>query len=135
MDFHNMFPCIWFKADFILHYTGTIPAIVQSPIIINTYDVVNGDFVDPTGAGLNWMEYLYSIGEIKIEAWRYKQDPGTNNEWYIDYTDPVGVGYQLHNCNYVYVLVSMHIPQYNMYQGLSGKFTTDIGVIQWYDPC
>jgi hypothetical protein len=34
--FNNLFPCIDFSADFVVHYIGSIPAKVQGPIIIGT---------------------------------------------------------------------------------------------------
>jgi hypothetical protein len=72
-----------------------------------------------------------------VEA--YRCHPLISNEeiidWAIDYTDPVDVGYQLHYCNYVYIKLVIHLPQDNMYQGLSGIFTGKVGVIQWNDQC
>jgi hypothetical protein len=76
---------------------------------------------------------------MHVEAYRcfpiYGTDGVTIVGWTIDTAQLVDVGYQLHNCNYVYVKLVIHLPQDNYWQGLHGAFGGKIGVIQWNDAC
>ena len=145
--FDNLFPCQDFTIDFVLHYDGSIPAQINGPILIDTC----ADFDDngnpigelPTdfkGSGYNWLEYLWyvenqdGIDNGGIDAKAYRIYDTEDDGWDFDdiaYDEPVGIGYQLHNCNYVYVELTIHIPQDDDYQGLSGGFYTGLEVIQF----
>lgn len=144
--FDNLFPCQDFVVDFILHYDGSIPAQVNGPILIDTNDGNDGELPDNfKNSGMDWLEYLWYVemednditdGGILVEAYRCEpehENPDNAEEitgW--DITDEVvDVGYQLHWCNYVYVKITIHIPQDNDYQNLSGGFSTALEVIQW----
>ena len=130
--YDNLFPCIDFSADFIFHYAGSIPAKIDTAIIHSE---------NP------WLQELWAMYQddpaagfgAYVEAYRcypwIDEETGEITGWYIDYEDPVDVGYQLHYCYYVYVKLVIHIPQDNDYQGLKGIFTAKIGVIQWNDQC
>jgi len=129
-EYDNLFPCIDFTADFILHYIGSIPAKIDVAEIFSE----NG-----------WLQELWAMYKADSNAGfgayveAYRCQPLISNEeiidWAIDYNDPVDIGYQLHYCNYVYVKLVIHLPQDNNYQGLSGIFTGKVGVIQWNDQC
>ena len=140
LTYVNLFPCQDMVADFILHYDGSIPARVTGPIIIATTSSENG--LNFKGSGMNWLEYLYTMYDqtpygIKINAYRiYPPENGQGNsndwnDWVIAEDEPVLPGYQLEECNYVYVEVIIHIPQDPHYMGLSGTFSTTLEVKQW----
>jgi len=141
--YSDIFPCIDFSADFIIHYTGSLPARIDPEIIIETlneYHIADG--TDATG----WLAELYNYDNaahpdwgIRIEAKRaypIYQTPGDDTtpivSW--NYGEDIYPGYQLHYCYYVYVNVIIHLPQDNYWQGLHGEFYSDIGVTQFYDP-
>ena len=126
MVYDNIFPCIDFEADFIFHYAGSIPAKINTAEISSTdgfllklWDMYQSD---PTAGFGIW-----------VEAYRaYPNDVGGYD---VAYDEPVDVGYQLHDCNYVYVKLTIHLSQDNSWKGLTGAFEGKIGVIQWTDQC
>lgn len=132
VDFHNIFPCSYFRADFMYHYTGSIPAkLTASDIIMN--NIVNGPNYP---AGENWMEDLWDLDELYYTA--YKVTPHFNNDGEVyasTIIEEIYPGYQVHNCDYLIIVIWMHLPQNNIWQGCSGEFSIDLGAIQWYDPC
>jgi hypothetical protein len=141
MTYDNLFPCIDFEADFIVHYVGSIPAKINVAEIFSD----TGDLYP--GSQLNFLDWLWAYHLIPgneaygawVEAYRcfpiFDTDEVTIIGWNIDEAQPVDVGYQLHNCNYVYVKLVIHLPQDNLLQGLTGTFGGNIGVIQWNDGC
>ena len=124
MTFDNLFPCIDFTADFVVHYEGSIPAKVNV-----------ADWVMYT----DWLAELYAAGGVTIEAYRCNvetsdQPIGINNQ--VTITDEeVTLGTQLHYCDYVVVKLTLHLPQSNYWQGKTGEFAGKVGVIQWNDMC
>jgi len=138
MVYHNLFPCIDFSADFIFHYTGTIPAkIDDSQIFPILYDINYPDSEELAALwGIHQANPSAGLG-MWVEAYRIepiKDTSGAIIGWG-PLGEPVDVGYQLHNCNYVYVKLVIHLPQNNDWQGLHGAFGGKIGVIQWNDAC
>lgn len=124
MTFDNLFPCIDFTADFILHYEGSIPVKVNIAQWIMYTD---------------WLEELYLAGGVSIKAFRCTvpnpdQPIGPDN--YPTKTEQVvDLGTQLHFCDYVIVELTLHLPQNNYWQGKTGEFSGKVGVIQWNDMC
>ena len=114
MTFHNLFPCVDFTADFIVHYTGSIPAKVNNTLI--------------TGDPL--LEDLWDLGEITVAGY-FCHFNETSDEWETHYDEPVGIGTQLHYCDYVIAYVTIHIPQDNIWQNMTGTFSASVEVIQW----
>jgi hypothetical protein len=107
VDYYNLMPGIDYVAD--LHFNiGTIPVIV------------------------NKLEYSYDA-DSEIE------DLVTNGDiWASMYTDTgktVEDGTQIHPNERVSLELYIEIPQNNDYQGKSGSFTFEMGIIQWTDPC
>jgi len=137
MVYQNLFPCIDFSADFIFHYIGTIP------VKINTAEILSLTGSVYPGTTTNFLDWLWAYHATNpgYGAWveAYRAYPIYAGEfivgWTIDTEQPVDVGYQLHNCNYVYVKLVIHLPQDNLLQGLSGTFGGKISVVQWTDPC
>jgi len=142
ITFDNLFPCQDFVADFIVHYEGSIPARIAGSHIINTDNVGDGDqylelgpqYSDDSDA--NWMEDLWACYQkdpgagfgIWIEAYRATQDD--NGGWIIQ-GEQVDNGVQVHNCEYLWFKVIIHIPQNNAYQGCYGEFDMQLTAIQW----
>ena len=103
--FDNLFPCIWFKADIVIEYTGTVPGKIND--IVYGYDPVD-----------DWIEPLIASGNIYAVAY----DPAGNI---------VDLGYQLHENDIIYVELYIHLPQEDYLMGLSGSFTATFIVVQW----
>jgi hypothetical protein len=120
LNWDNLFPGQDFKVDFVFQYTGSIPAKLWAD-----YVLVNDD------DGL--LQQLLDDEAVNIKAYTATGTPG--QAWHINMGEPVDVGYQIHTGEYIYVKMTIHLPQNNWYQGLSGSFAASIGAIQWTDPC
>lgn len=147
MTFHNLFPCIDFRADFIVHYVGSIPAKLTGPHYLTDYVATPGPLYDDTAyTGSNWMEDLWimkhpygdgTTDDSKFGIWfeAYKlENVDVDGDGVItsyDIGEPVDLGYQVHNCNYILFEMYIHLPQDNIFQGCSGTFNLDLGAIQW----
>jgi hypothetical protein len=144
VDFHNIFPCNDYVADFLYHYTGTIPAKLTAGDLI-TSNIVNGPHYTGEGyAGNNWLEDLWLWHQANPTSpygiWytAFKVNVFTNNEKEVYHTTPIGQiteNYQVHFCDNIIIVIWMHLPQDNQFQGCSGEFSIDLGAIQWYDSC
>ena len=120
MEFDNLFPCIDFIADFIIHYNGSIP------VRVNLAEWLSYD---------GWLAELDAAGGVEVVAYRWDME---EDDFLFDDAGNkilVDIGYQLHYCNYVIVCLIIHLPQDNYWQGLTGSFEANIGVIQWNDDC
>lgn len=111
VDFINLFPCIDFVADFVFHYSGSIPAKIAEPEIIFT-----------AGFPPELEQY------VVVQFYEYNIDTGAIGP---ELLWPV----QVHFCDYIYVKITIHLAQLNELQGLSGYFYFNIKAIQWYDSC
>ena len=144
MVFDNLFPCIDFEADFIFHYEGSIPAIIDTAQIFP----LTGD--NYPGTTTNFLEWLWAYhllpGNEAYGAWveAYfvqgfdkdgKETHETNEIVRWEKGALVDVGQQIHNCDFIWVILTIHLPQDNYLQGLTGHFGGNIHVIQWYDSC
>ncbi len=113
MVWDNIFPCIDFTADVIIHYKGSIPAKLQWPSII-------------------WHEgEEYFIDCTTLKAYKYTLE---NEEW-IKGDEITNWPYQVHYCYYIGFEVTIHIPQQNDLQDKHGEFSFNFEVIQWNDEC
>lgn len=113
MTFNNVFPLVRLTADFIFHYDGSVPVKISEMSF------------EPIGTGYNFEPYL-----------KYEAHPATWNEiekvWDINYAIDVGLGYQLHWCDHVWVGVTLYV--YNNIaemQDETGSFGGTIELIQW----
>jgi hypothetical protein len=116
LTWYNLFPCQDFKVDFVFQYTGSIPAKLWAE-----YELIDDN------DGL--LQQLLADEAVSIEAYVASGTPGQS--WDINMGEPVDVGYQIHPGEYVYVKMTIHVPQNNKYQGLSGTFAARIGALQW----
>ena len=118
VTFTNLFPSIWFKADALMHYTGSVPAKVNA---------INIDWL--SGSSQLLQDLAASDGGIldgDIYALMYRTNAdGTTHG------DGVVVGDQLHYCDYIMVEFWVRIPQDNDYMLQSGSFETSLDLIQW----
>jgi len=139
----DIFPCIDFCADFIVHYTGSIPAKIDDSLIIETLNEYS--LIDDTMDVEGWLAKLYNDytwsqpGDFGIGIIVQKVDPIKDASGVITgWQNPTIInplGYQLHYCDYIWVKVIIHLPQADEWEGLHGEFHTTVGVTQWYDPC
>jgi hypothetical protein len=110
MNYTNLFPCKWFKADFVIHYDGSIPAKLYADIL-------------PDDTDSDWLLELDNLLQV------YKVEPDGAGGWIKG--ELVDQGHQVHKCNYTLWELSFHVPQSNDYQDRSGSFTARIGALQW----
>lgn len=111
MVYHNMFPCVDFTADFVFKYTGSIPAKIWAE-----YEITEDDD--------DLLAMLLAEDEITLEAVASKGIFG-------DTMTPVDVGVQVHGDEEIDLALTIHVPQENKYQGLSGRFVARIAALQW----
>jgi predicted ribosomally synthesized peptide with SipW-like signal peptide len=111
MTWNNLFPLPepfgGFQADVVLHYNGTIPAKVNQVLWAWTGD-----------PGL---ELLYFDATATIISTLDGSRIG----------DIVDVGYQLHYCDTIELVVTLDVPQNNDLMNLSGTAKAFIEVVQW----
>lgn len=110
-EFSNLLSSIDFMVDAKLHYTGSIPAIIEDI----TWDVTSGgDWINP------------QIADGNITAALFEWDPETHT-----FGDSVCEGYQIHECEWLVAVLCIHIPQRDALMGVSGSATITIELIQW----
>jgi len=103
MKWWNIFPCIDFMADIQVHYIGSIPGHV-------------------TVNNLEWDAGFVQF--IPYTTWHYYDSLGYEITEF-----PI----QMHYCDTIDIVVTIHIPQDDDLQGQHGEFWFDINAIQWYD--
>jgi len=140
MTFDNLFPLdggvpihgpgggllgsqIAWRANFVIHYNGTVPAMVSA------------DFTNVTGdaalLGL-WQPFpAQTYTGIWVCFQRLVGYPGSGDPWPYATGPLITNAVQMHYCEYVLCWMCVEIPQDNAYQGLSGSFTAEINAIQW----
>jgi hypothetical protein len=115
--FNDLFPCINFIADVWFHYNGTIPAKIQ---FVDEFVYTNpwwqGDLVELpwSGAIVDWLDWLMGYQgtpdfpggfDYTFEIWRW--DPIEGEYIIYDFVE----GFQLHYCDFIKLVVEIHIPQ------------------------
>ena len=121
--FDNLFPCIYFEADFTVHYTGSVPGKINSITFRDLWpDTVDEQKID------QFTTLEVTIG-IEDAGGQYQWTPLPIDELY---------GYQLHACNKIHIVMIIHLPQYyddgtptDDLMGLTGSFDLDVEVVQW----
>ena len=110
MYWWQVFPCVDFTADIIVHYTGCIPAKVA---------------ISP----LNWLDGpgYFDFSEYTTITYLKLGDMGE--------TIPVLPPVQMHYCELLWIQVTIHLPQINDLQGLIGGFTFTVHAQQWNELC
>jgi len=134
VTFDNLFPCIYFCVDVLWHYDGSIP------VKINDIDFQLDQTSDPLIEDLFHGAIMVRADEkgcpITLDGTVIgnPDDPKYDrNEIVMTSPDIVIVdeGTQLHWCDYVYGVVSLHVPQDDIYMDLDGSATLTIEVVQW----
>ncbi|MBA7659393.1 hypothetical protein ES703_67371 [subsurface metagenome] len=122
----GIFPCVEFWCDVVLHYSG-MPAHVVAP----TWKITKGaDWLGPlvdkdpgvVGFARTWDE--------PVDPWPGCGGADLDFRKYIEST-VVDEGYQLHDCNYIWIGVVFHLPQDNTLMNKSGEIVGTFGVEQW----
>ena len=125
IEFDNLFPCIDFMADIVFHYVGSIPAKLTydwgwtgQGITLPDGTVITDDFID----------WLMENGHMTGTIYKYNVDDR-------EFNIPIDQNYQLHYCDLIKLIVTIHLPQQNWLQGLSGTGYVNFNLIQWNDQC
>jgi hypothetical protein len=113
IQFENAFPCAALTADFIVHYEGSVPAIVNAQIT-DVFDLTPDN-------QLNDCEMLAPYATFHFYYWDEQNGIGE------EITGPV----QLHYCDYVYCVMGLELPQDNSLMNLCCGFSAEITAIQW----
>ena len=109
VDFVNMFPCIDFTADFLLHYAGSIPVKVS---------MSNIEVLGPPE--------LVENADIRIEYFEADEFGNYNPG------QPLDIAFmQLHYCDYIVVAITIHLDQVPDNMNQNGTITGTITVKQW----
>jgi hypothetical protein len=110
ITYDNAFPTGNLTADFIVHYDGSIPAMV-------TAEITSGD---------QWLIDLWDAGNAGAYGALVDMDKG------FDVIAPImRLPIQMHFCQYAKVWLWLDLPQDDKYMNLSGNFTAKITAIQW----
>ena len=111
VTFDNMFPCVDFTADFLLHYAGSIPVKVN---VLNLgWDCAKTD------------DELEDNSTLTIEYYE-------SNAAGAMIGSPLQLAaMQLHECDYILVVITIHLTQMQDNMLKSGELTGTIGVKQW----
>jgi predicted ribosomally synthesized peptide with SipW-like signal peptide len=106
VTFDNLFPCINFSADFLLHYNGSVPVkVYMENVAITGIDA--------------------ALATITYKWYESDADGNQGNE-IVDI-----LGYQLHKCDYVLVKIVIHVTQTQDSMLQTGSISGTIGVKQW----
>jgi hypothetical protein len=103
--FDNLFPCTWFKADYIIKYTGTIPGKISN---------IDYSYISDN----NWIDPLLISDNIYVN---FKDCDGSD----------INLGHQLHENDEIIVEHWIKIPQQQDLMNVSGSFKVRFEVIQW----
>ena len=121
VEFSNIFPCQPFMADFLLHYTGSVPARLYAEI------------TDVAGDSELLAPY------VTIKAWRIGNlvdEPDLLNDKELIHRrliddNLVDIGVQVHFCDLILVAMYIDLPQLPELMDLDAKFAARIQAIQW----
>ncbi len=122
VTYEDMFPCVDFKVNFLLHYDGSIPAKIQDGDLPPTFIGADEAFFN----ALCWSlpvadpEASYCYGEMWVS-----DEFGNKGD-----NIPALDGYQLHNCDYILVVITLHLGQ-GAPMNANASFTHEFKVIQW----
>jgi len=103
--FENLFPCIQFKSDITVKYTGSIPGIIQN---------ISFDFNSTN----NWLEKLIENGDVYTNV----KDLSGNN---------ISLGHLLHKNDRIKINFYIHIPYKQDLMNVSGILSAKLVVLQW----
>ena len=108
----GLFPCICFGVEILLHYDGSIP------VKINKAEIGTNDA---------WLQTLIDNGQAGVAVWKSNEYGNLLEEIPLDEL----LGYQLHQCNWIMVIIAIHLPQEDALMGQTASFTGELEVVQW----
>ncbi len=112
VTYNNTFPCQNLTADIIVHYTGSVPAMV-------TANITTSD---------TWLKDLWDSGHAGAYGALVNIDPSKG----FQFIAPIEkLPIQMHYCNYAKVWLWLDLPQDDTYMNRTGSFTATITAIQW----
>lgn len=106
--FDNIFPCLDFAIDAKFHYVGTVPAKINK-ITVEAID-------DPDGI----------LDDLDISFFGYMWDPENHVVG-----APVDIGSQIHEDQWIWAGIVVHVPQDQALMGKSASGTIKIELVQW----
>jgi hypothetical protein len=112
ITYNNTFPCQTLVADFIVHYTGSIPAMVDA-------EFTSAD---------QWLIDLWDSGDAGAYGALVDMDPAKGFE-YLETIEELPI--QMHYCDYAKVWLWLHLPQDDSLMNRTGNFTATITATQW----
>ncbi|MFA5101972.1 MAG: hypothetical protein WC525_02345 [Candidatus Thermoplasmatota archaeon] len=113
MVWDNIFPCIDFTADVIIHYIGSIPAKVGVGDLV--WDVNGFDFSPYVTFAAYWyMDINPDPAIVELQKGQAVELP-----------------VQMHYCDYIGIEVTIHLEQDDELQDLTGTMSFDIMAMQW----
>jgi len=131
IEWDNLFPGPLFCIDFLWHYVGSIPVRISDIDFIP--DAGNDPLIEDLFHGAIMVRADENGDPIKADG-----DPiDPTREPYdviMAYPDDLVIVdecTQLHNCDYVYCIASLQVPQEDIYMDLSGQATLTIELKQW----
>jgi len=129
----NLFPSADFKVDFLIHYAGSIPARIkmgtpgsEDDITFTGTDEAFFNALWPTVYGLDPYNKYPNDPEVAFYGEMWESDEFGNKVTNI----PDLEGYQLHECDYILVVITLHLPQ-DTPMNASAEFTAEIEAVQW----
>ncbi len=120
--FNNLFPSEYFIIDVKMHCLGSVP--VKLNAVSLTSDL-----------GGDWVDTLLTSGDIGYDIYRYT--PGATPDVMGTIGAPYYEGNQLEYCDWIILILKVHIPQDDTYQdltvanGTEGNMTMTVDFIQW----
>jgi predicted ribosomally synthesized peptide with SipW-like signal peptide len=110
-SFNNLFPCDWFVIDVKIHCDGSVPVKLNE---VSLESDVTDDWIDDLIASENITYEMYYWDNVLHEP-----------------LGPYIEGDQLENCEWIIILIWVHIPQDDIYQAASGDMTMTVDFVQW----
>jgi len=119
--YDNLFPCIDFKVDYLFQYDGSIPAKIE--VTDPLFTGVNADFFNTLIWTLpgQYPDMGYCYGEMWLS--------NAAGEEVVNIADLEG--YQLHEGDYILLVITLHLAQNNGLMNMDASFTAGIEVVQW----
>jgi hypothetical protein len=139
MTFDNLFPIfldpptdnqpVYFEANAVWHYVGSVPARIQNISVTVTDD---NDETDPKPNLADDMNFLGLDCQYSLVQMRDLDD----GNGYVVINDAVDEGTQLHNCDLLKLVVKVNVPENNSLMDIALTGHADIDLIQWneYQP-
>jgi len=112
ITFNNTFPCQCLVADFVVHYAGSVPAMVYA-------EIESGD---------QWLIDLWDNKDAGV--WGALGYPD-EEEGFVVTEEIAELPIQMHYCDYAVAVLWLHLPQEDELMNQTGSFTATITAIQW----